>query len=136
MRGRDLLLFGMCTLIWGSTWFDNIVAVRNHCANLPTMPATAWGTLSAALAAIILGVPMEFDARPAYVLSLFYLAVFGSVVAFGAYLTLLKNVGAGPRRSSRYRRPCWRCCCRRWPRVTGGRCRRSPVWRWPLPAMC
>ena len=28
--------------------------------------------------------------------SLAYLAVFGSVVAFGAYLTLLKQVGAGP----------------------------------------
>ena len=33
---------------------------------------------------------------PAYVASLMYLAVFGSVVAFGAYLTLLKQVGAGP----------------------------------------
>ena len=37
-----------------------------------------------------------FDARPRYVWSLAYLAVFGSVVAFGAYFTLLKRVGAGP----------------------------------------
>lgn len=78
----------------------NIVAVRNHRANLPTMPATAWGmlygTLSAALAALVLGVPLVFDARPGYVLSLLYLAVLGSVVAFGAYLTLLKRAGAGP----------------------------------------
>ena len=42
------------------------------------------------------GVPWTFDARRAYVLSLVYLALFGSVFAFGAYLTLLKRVGAGP----------------------------------------
>ena len=31
------------------------------------------------------GSPWTFDARPAYVLSLAYLAVFGSVVAFVTY---------------------------------------------------
>lgn len=35
------------------------------------------------------------DARPGYVLSLAYLALFGSVVAFMAFLTLLKRIGAG-----------------------------------------
>ncbi len=38
----------------------------------------------------------RFDASPTYALSLAYLALFGSVVAFGAYLTLLKRVGGGP----------------------------------------
>jgi drug/metabolite transporter (DMT)-like permease len=42
------------------------------------------------------GAAWSFDPRPAYVASLAYLAVFGSVVAFLAYLTLLKRVGAGP----------------------------------------
>ena len=37
-----------------------------------------------------------FDARASYVLSLLYLTVLGSIVAFGAYLNLLKRVGAGP----------------------------------------
>jgi drug/metabolite transporter (DMT)-like permease len=40
-------------------------------------------------------VPFAFDARPAYVLSLAYLAVFGSVVAFVSFLTLLHRIGAG-----------------------------------------
>ena len=34
--------------------------------------------------------------RPSYVLSLAYLVVFGSVVAFASYLTLLKLVGPAP----------------------------------------
>ena len=34
--------------------------------------------------------------RPAYVLSLAYLATFGSVIAFVAYFALLKRVGAAP----------------------------------------
>jgi drug/metabolite transporter (DMT)-like permease len=41
------------------------------------------------------GVPFAFDARAPYVLSLLYLAVFGSVVAFVSYLTLLQRIGAG-----------------------------------------
>ena len=78
----------------------NLVAVRNHRAGLPLFPATAWGMLYGALiaaaVAAVLGDAWTFDARASYVLSLLYLAVFGSVVAFGAYLTLLGRIGAGP----------------------------------------
>jgi drug/metabolite transporter (DMT)-like permease len=78
----------------------NLIAVRNHKVGIPTFPGTAWGlaygAAFAALAALAQGLPWAFDARPAYVLSLVYLAVFGSVIAFGAYFTLLKRVGAGP----------------------------------------
>lgn len=78
----------------------NLIAMRNHKAGLPTFPATAWGMLYGALTAAIFatlsGAPWTFERTPAYLLSLLYLAVLGSVVAFGAYLTLLKRVGAGP----------------------------------------
>lgn len=78
----------------------NVIAVRNHRANLPIFPTTVWGmaygALAAALVATATGVSWTFDARAGYVLSLLYLAVFGSIVAFGAYLNLLKRVGAGP----------------------------------------
>jgi drug/metabolite transporter (DMT)-like permease len=78
----------------------NLIAVRNHHVGLPVFEGTAWGmaygAAVAALLATLLGVPWTFDARPAYVLSLLYLSVFGSIAAFGAYLTLLKHVGAGP----------------------------------------
>jgi drug/metabolite transporter (DMT)-like permease len=78
----------------------NLVAVRNHRAGLSLFPATAWGMLYGALVAAavaaLLGDAWTFDARAPYVLSLLYLAIFGSIVAFGAYLTLLGRIGAGP----------------------------------------
>jgi len=78
----------------------NLIAMRNHNAGIPTFPGTAWGmaygAVSAALVAIVRGVPWTFDTHPAYLLSLAYLSLFGSIIAFGAYLTLLKRVGGGP----------------------------------------
>src|SRR4029078_1220875 len=53
------------------------------------------GAATAALIAVATGASWAFDARPGYVLSLAYLAVFGSIVAFGAYFTLIKRVGVG-----------------------------------------
>jgi drug/metabolite transporter (DMT)-like permease len=77
-----------------------MIAVRNHNAGLPTFPTTAWGMAYGALTAVLVataaGVPWTFDVRLPYVASLVYLALFGSVAAFGAYLTLLKRIGAGP----------------------------------------
>ncbi len=78
----------------------NMVAMRNHDAGIPTFPGTTWGmaygAVTAAIVAIVQGVSMSFDSSTDYLLSLAYLSVFGSIVAFGAYLTLLKRVGGGP----------------------------------------
>jgi drug/metabolite transporter (DMT)-like permease len=41
------------------------------------------------------GVPLDFDPRAPYVLSLAYLAVLGSVAAFVSYLTLVQRIGSG-----------------------------------------
>jgi len=74
--------------------------VRAQRASIGVLPGTAWGmlygALIAAIAAVAHGVPWRFDTSVPYVASLLYLAVFGSVVAFGSYLTLLKRVGPGP----------------------------------------
>jgi drug/metabolite transporter (DMT)-like permease len=78
----------------------NLVSMRMQKRHLPIIETTAWGmgygALVAAVVATLGGVTWSFDARPGYVLSLAYLAVFGSIVAFLTYLTLLKRVGAGP----------------------------------------
>lgn len=78
----------------------NLIAVRNHKAGLPTLPATAWGMAYGALAALVVatvsGVPWAFERTVGYAVSLAYLTLFGSVFAFAAYLTLLKRVGPGP----------------------------------------
>jgi drug/metabolite transporter (DMT)-like permease len=78
----------------------NLIAVRNHRAGFPTLPATVWGlaygSLLAAVVVTVQGTPWTFDTSMSYVLSLAYLALFGSVIAFGVYFTLLNRIGAGP----------------------------------------
>jgi len=54
----------------------------------------AYGSAGCALAALFSGQPLAFDWTPAYVASLLYLAILGSIGAFGAFLTLLQRVGA------------------------------------------
>ncbi len=54
----------------------------------------AWGAAGSAIAAVASGEGIHFTFTPAYLLSLVYLAGFGSIAAFAAYLTLLERVGA------------------------------------------
>ena len=76
----------------------SMVAHRNRDAQIPVWQSMAWGTLYGALfsLAITLGMgkSLSFLATPAYVLSLLYLTVFGSVLAFAGFLTLLNRIGA------------------------------------------
>jgi drug/metabolite transporter (DMT)-like permease len=55
-----------------------------------------YGALTAALVALAHGATWRFETALPYIASLIYLALFGSVIAFGSYLTLLKRVGPGP----------------------------------------
>jgi drug/metabolite transporter (DMT)-like permease len=76
----------------------NLLAVRSQRHGVPLLPGVAWGmaygALAIAIVAAIERIEWTFDPRPAYVISLLYLAAFGSVIAFGAYLTLLGRIGA------------------------------------------
>jgi drug/metabolite transporter (DMT)-like permease len=75
-----------------------MVAHRNHEARIPLWQGMAWGMLYGSIfslaVALATGKRLEFEVTPGYILSLVYLAVLGSIIAFGAYLTLLKRVGA------------------------------------------
>ena len=77
---------------------SNMAAHRNHGAGLPVWQTMAWGMLYGALftlaLTLALGRPLAFEPTPAYVLSLLYLVVFGSILAFGGFLTLLGRIGA------------------------------------------
>jgi drug/metabolite transporter (DMT)-like permease len=99
-RGTNVavgIAFGLGGTLLASV--GNLLAVRNHRANVGVLEGTvwgmAWGAATAALIALAAGTRWSFDPRPAYWLSLAYLAVFGSVVAFGAYFTLIRKVGVG-----------------------------------------
>jgi drug/metabolite transporter (DMT)-like permease len=76
-----------------------LLSQRLFARGAPVLPVTAlgmgWSALAVAAWCALTGIPFAFDWRPGYVLSLAYLAVFGSVVAFAAYLTLVGRIGSG-----------------------------------------
>jgi drug/metabolite transporter (DMT)-like permease len=76
----------------------NMVATRNHRHALPVLQVNAWSMLYGALfvltVAILGGQTLAFEASWPYILSLLFLALFGSALAFGAYLTLMGRIGA------------------------------------------
>src|SRR3990172_2453075 len=81
-----------------SASLGNIVSARNQRNKLPVIQTNAYGMLYGAIftsiIAIVRGVPLTFDLSAGYVGSLLYLALLGSVIAFGSYLTLLGRIGA------------------------------------------
>jgi drug/metabolite transporter (DMT)-like permease len=76
----------------------NMAAVVNTRSSLPVIAVNAhgmaWAAVLGACIATLMGHTFNFDTRPSYVISLVYLAVFGSAIAFGCYLALIRLVGA------------------------------------------
>ena len=78
----------------------NITSVHNqHKYRLPVIQTNAFGMLYGAVImlfiALLSGKAITFDVSLPYILSLGYLSVFGSIIAFTGYLTLIGRVGAG-----------------------------------------
>ena len=75
----------------------NITSARNQRHGLPVVQTNAYGMAYGALFMLVLalfrGTKLEFDPSIEYVVSLLFLAIFGSVIAFGSYLTLLGRIG-------------------------------------------
>jgi len=76
----------------------NILSARNQSHKLPVLQTNAYGmaygTFIMLLFALVSGVTLEFEWTAPYIVSLIYLSVFGSIIAFGAYLTLVGRIGA------------------------------------------
>ena len=76
----------------------SMVATRMQARNYSTWSSMAWGMLYGGVMALLIGIalgkPLAFEATAGYVGSLIYLAVFGSIVTFACYLTLLGRIGA------------------------------------------
>lgn len=95
--GLGLALLG--TLIAS---FGNMVSVRNSNKGIGVLQGNAWGMLYSsvllAVFALLNGETFVINASWQYWSSLIYLAVFGTVIAFASYFSLLKNIG--PERAS------------------------------------
>ena len=92
LRGVGLSVLGTLLASWG-----NMASSRNQREGIGVVPSNAlgmgWGALLLAIWASANGVEFRFDASPGYTLSLLYLSLFASVLAFGSYLTLLGRIG-------------------------------------------
>lgn len=92
-RGLVFALIGTVAASLG-----NMTALRNQKHTIPVVPLMGWamayGAILIAAYAVISGDEFSFEWTFPYVASLLYLAVFGSVLAFGFYLTLIKRIGA------------------------------------------
>ncbi|MDH3267983.1 MAG: EamA family transporter [Ignavibacteria bacterium] len=90
-----LLLAGISVIIAS---FGNITSAYNQKNKLPVIQTNAFGMLYGSLLMLLLALitdkPFTFDFSLPYISSLLYLAIFGSVLAFGSYLTLLGRIGA------------------------------------------
>ena len=96
----DSVFVGLLLAVVGalSASFGNMASQHAQKLKLPVMQTNAWGMLYGSLwtgaYVAYMGYEFTFDWSPGYVLSLAYLVVFGSIVAFGAYLTLVGRIGA------------------------------------------
>ncbi len=96
----DGVFYGSLLALGGafSASCGNMVSQAAHKRALPVVEANTWGMFYGAvitgIVAVASGHEFTFDATFTYISSLAYLALFGSVVAFGAYLTLLGRIGA------------------------------------------
>ena len=93
LLGLTLCLIGV---LFAST--GNMLSMKNQQQKIPVLQANAWGmaygTLIMVMMVLFQGKSFNFSFTFAYISSLLYLSLFGSVIAFGCYLSLLSRIGA------------------------------------------
>lgn len=95
------LLLGIGLSALGTYGFSlgNMISLRHQRNGLETMTTNAWamtyGTLVMGAIALVRGDSFVPEWTMSYIGALLYLAIFGSVIAFGAYFTLVGRIGAG-----------------------------------------
>ena len=76
----------------------SMAAQRNQKLGYSTWSSLAWGMLYGGALSLLIGLalgrPLSFDTSAGYLLALVYLAIFGSIITFASYITLLGRIGA------------------------------------------
>ncbi len=88
----------LCLIATFSASIGNILSARNQKKKLPVLQTNAWGMTYGALImvlyAVFQGSTFNYEYSFSYTASLLYLSIFGSIIAFGSYLTLIGRIGA------------------------------------------
>ena len=97
LQSKDSIVFLLCLGGLVTASLGNILSAYKQKKKIPVLQANAYGMLYGGLTmfvtSLILGKPLVFDNSSNYILSLIYLAIFGSIVAFSTYLKLLGEIG-------------------------------------------
>lgn len=100
VQTHDYLLLGI-SLALASFFFaslGNVISERILDHGTPVIQMNFWamsyGVVFLFAAVFVKGVEFVIPTNPAYYYSMFYLTVFGSVLAFGAYMKLVKQMGS------------------------------------------
>lgn len=95
----SLAMIGLGTALL-ATWSASLgstLAASKAAQPLPLIPTNAWGmlygTIFLTIFAVASGIEPGFDTSASYLISLAYLAVFGTVIAFSCFLMLLSRAG-------------------------------------------
>ena len=90
------IVFAMSSVLFAS--LGNITSAFNQKNGMPVIQTVAYGMVYGAISmgviAFLLGKPFVIDTSFAYLASLAYLSIFGSIIAFTGYLTLIGRIGA------------------------------------------
>ena len=93
-----LRALGLCFIGTLCASIGNMIAVGSIRRGLPVLTCNSWGMVYGALTlyavALVLGLPITVEPTRAYLGSLVYLAVFATVLAFWAYMSLIARIGA------------------------------------------
>lgn len=81
-----------------SASLGNIISARNQSVGIPVVQANAFGTFYGSVIllvyGLVVGAQFDIDWTWPFTASLLYLCVFGTIIAFGAYLSLVGKIGA------------------------------------------
>jgi drug/metabolite transporter (DMT)-like permease len=98
--GAGNFLLGLCLAVTATiaSSAGNVVVskIREQSSDLFLTMAWSmfWGTVMVALWAVLSGQAFTLPQKPSYWGGLLYLSLFGSVIAFGAYFTLINRIGS------------------------------------------
>lgn len=88
----------LCVLATYLASLGNILSARNQKHKLPVVQTNGFGMAYGAIImlalAFITGKDFTIDTTVTYLGSMVYLAIFGSIIAFGCYLALVGSIGA------------------------------------------
>jgi drug/metabolite transporter (DMT)-like permease len=98
LGSQDVIGIGFSLLAGLFASFGNTLSVQTQKEKLPVTESNAfgmaYGSLWVLLFILMNGSPFTFEMSVSYVTSLLYLSLFGTVLAFGCYLTLLGRIGS------------------------------------------